>query len=184
MTTILGRYHKKNLDHWHKRVGKERAKQILTQAGARGTEVHEICEQYILNDQDYRKNKGPVNLDTFKPAKALLDKHVTRVYGVEYPVFSHKLMTAGTIDLLCDWDGVPTVLDYKTSLRKKKEEWITNYFEQSTVYSIMATQKLKIPFHQFVIIMMIDYESPVIYKKPVFDYVKQVKEIFIDSRKV
>ena len=92
------------------------------------------------------------------------------------------MSTAGTVDLLCEWDGVPSVIDYKTSKKIKKEEWITSYFEQATVYAIMATRQLKLPFHQIIILMCVDNERPKPYKKSALQYVKQVNTIFVESR--
>jgi Kyanoviridae exonuclease len=53
VTTVLGwNSDKKWLDAWHDRMGKEEAGKILTQAGARGTDVHALAEAYLNNDPD------------------------------------------------------------------------------------------------------------------------------------
>ncbi len=179
VTTVLSKYYKKDLSGWRRRVGAEKAKQITTQAGIRGTAMHKICEQYVLNDPQYTKGTMSVNLAQFRTLQPVLDAHITKVYGVEFTLSSKAMNTAGTIDLVCEWDGVPTIVDYKTSLRIKKEEWLQSYFDQSTVYAIMATQCTKISFHQFAVIMIVDHEEPMVYKKSVFDYVKRVHEIFV-----
>jgi len=186
VTTILSKYYKKDFSGWKKRVGNKRATEILTQAGIRGTAIHDLCEKYILNDHDYAKGAMAVNKEQFLSSlKPTLDEHVTKVYGVEFPLYSIKMKTAGTVDLLCDWNGVPSVVDYKTSKKIKKEEWIENYFVQASVYALMATQHLELPFHQIIILMMVDNDKPIVYKKlivykkSVLDYVETVEEIFM-----
>jgi len=182
VTTVLGKYHKKDLSGWRRRIGNKRANEITTQAGIRGTAIHNLCEKYVLNDPDYAKGAMAVNKSQFLSLKSTLDEHITKVYGVEFPLHSIKMQTAGTVDLLCEWDGIPTVVDYKTSKKIKKEEWITSYFEQATVYAIMATQQLKMPFQQIIILMCVDNERPKLYKKSPLQYVKQVNTIFVESR--
>ncbi len=184
VTTVLSKYHKTDLSGWRKSVGNKRADEILTQAQRRGTEIHKLCERYISNKPDYASGSVAVNKFQFmSDIKPILDAHVNTVYGVEFPLYSLSLKTAGTVDLICEWDGVPAIVDYKTSTKIKKEEWIQSYFEQATVYAIMATSQLNIPFHKIIVLMMVDHETPIIYEKSVTDYIKAVKEIFIDSRR-
>jgi len=183
VTTVLSKYYKKDFSGWHKKIGKKNAEEILTQAGRRGTAIHLLAERYIMNEPDYAEGSMAINKEQFVHSiKPFLDQHVTKVYGVEFPLYSKKLKTAGTVDLICEIDGVPTVLDYKTSLKIKKEEWIQSYFIQATVYCIMASSRFKIPFHQFVILMAVDHEWPQVYKKSALDFAREVKTIFIDSR--
>jgi len=182
VTTVLSKYYKKDFSGWKSKVGNKRATEILTQAGIRGTAIHDLCEKYVLNDPDYAKGAMAVNKSQFLSLKPTLDTRVTKIYGVEFPLHSIKMRTAGTVDLLCDWNGVPSVVDYKTSKKIKKEEWIENYFVQASVYALMATQHLKIPFRQIIILMMVDNEPPIEYKKSALDYVKQVNTIFVESR--
>lgn len=193
VTTVLSKFHNQNLAGWRKSVGEEYANKVSTRAKNRGTAVHDLCERYVLNDPDYMKGSCAVHVSTFMDIKSILDTHITKIYGIEFPLYSIGLNTAGTADLLCDWNGMPAIVDFKTSAKIKKEEWIQSYFEQATVYSIMATHQLKIPFHKFVVVMMMDNLtdsfsanpklSSAIYEKSPFDYVVRVKEIFCGGKK-
>ena len=55
VTTVLGEklQTSKGLDEWRARVGEQEADRISKQALSRGSAVHSICENYILN-KDYR----------------------------------------------------------------------------------------------------------------------------------
>ena len=58
--------------------------------------------------------------------KPLIDKHVTKVFATECPLYSDHLQLAGTCDAIVEWDGVPTIVDWKTSRRPKKKANISN----------------------------------------------------------
>jgi len=121
----------------------------------------------------------PANIETFKMAKQVLDEHVTTVYGIEHFLYSDKLKTAGATDLIADYDGVTSIIDYKTSTSNKTEDMIQGYFIQSTCYAMMAEERFGISVPQIVIIMMSD-DSPVslVFKKDKAQFIDQVERIF------
>ena len=75
------------------------------------------------------------------------------VYGVEERLYSEALGVAGTADLLADFDGVPSVIDYKTSGKPKEKDWIHGYFQQCACYSFAAYERAKLHLPQIVIII-------------------------------
>lgn len=179
VTTVLSeKIDKTALYEWRKRVGKEEATKITVQAGRRGTSVHAIAERYLLNEEDIYKKEMPTNIDTFNSIKYIIDENVDNVYGVELPLFSKALKTAGKTDLVAKFNGTPSIIDFKTSRKTKKEEWIENYFLQSTIYSMMfeALYKIKIP--QIAIIIAVDHEDPQLFVKDRGLYVNKVIELF------
>ena len=164
VTNVIGSYFKKDLSGWIARVGEAKAEAIKNQAAVKGTALHKITERYVLNDPAYKQGSMPFILELFAGIKPHIDEHVDMIYGVEHPLWSNKLMTAGTTDLLCRWDGRPSVVDIKGSINIKKEEWIENYFVQAATYGIMARSMYEdIDFLDIVIIMAVDHEKPIIY---------------------
>jgi hypothetical protein len=82
VTTILGKgTDKTQLENWKKRVGEEEAKKISTQASIRGEAVHEIAEQYLRNNPDYKKGHMPVNVASFNYIKPFLDKSIGLIWS-------------------------------------------------------------------------------------------------------
>ena len=80
VTTILSeRTDKTHLLEWRKRVGEAEATKISVQAANRGTAIHNIAEQYLLNETNYPKGVMPANIDTFKKLRPLIDKHIGRI---------------------------------------------------------------------------------------------------------
>lgn len=179
VTTVLdGALDKTALHEWRNRVGHEEAQKITTQAARRGTAVHSLAERYVLNEEDYLRGAMPSGIDAFKSIQKLLDEHVDNILGIELPLYSVALNTAGRCDLIAEFDGVPSVIDFKTSRKLKKEEWIESYFLQTTCYSMMFEWIYKIKIPQIAILIAVDHEEPQLFVKDRGEYVNRVLEIF------
>lgn len=179
VTTVLSdALDKTALLEWRKKVGEEEAQKISTQAARRGTAVHSIAERYVLNEENFIGNAMPSGIDSFNSIKVLLDEHVDNILGVEIPLYSRVLKTAGRCDLIAEFDGVPAVIDFKTSRKLKREDWIESYFLQTTVYSMMFERMYKINIPKIVIMIAVDHEDPQLFVKDRSQYVNRVLDIF------
>jgi len=156
VTTVLSIMEKDGLEEWKKRVGEEEAARIVTQAGIRGTEFHLIAEEYIDNKPDYAVGKMPVNMFTFHQIKPLLDKHLDNIWFQEAPLYSHFIRVAGRVDLVAEWNGKLSIIDFKTSRKPKKREWITNYFLQTAFYAAAFYERTGVAIKQSVILIATD----------------------------
>ena len=166
---------------WRKRVGEEEANKISTQAARRGTSIHKIAERYILNEEDIYRNEMPVNIESFKSIKEILDNHVDNILGIELPLYNRTLKCAGRTDLVAEFDGTLSIIDFKTSRKLKKAEWIESYFLQSTCYAMMFEWIYKIAVPQIVIIITVDNEkTPQVFKLERSQFVNRVLEIFLN----
>lgn len=180
VTTVLGeKLDKTALLEWKKRIGEEEANRISKIATRRGNAIHSIAERYVLNEERYySSNEMPVNVDSFIPIKAALDAHVDNILGVELPLWSKALGCAGRTDLVAQYDGITSIIDFKTSKKFKKEEWIESYFLQSTIYSMMFERLYSISVPQIVIIITVDDEMvPQVFVKERANYVDRAIEI-------
>jgi hypothetical protein len=159
VTTVLGADPKKKegLNKWRERVGEEEANKVSHVAAQRGTAVHQIMEDYIL-DQSPISKQMPVHLATARDLKRMVDVYVGDVKLVEGQLFSHHLRTAGTVDLVAEWDGKMAIIDWKTSRRAKKREYINNYFMQEAAYAVMFEERTGIPVERLV--TAIAYDEP------------------------
>ena len=86
-----------------------------------------------------------------------------RIFAQESPLYSKHLGVAGRVDCVGEYDGVPSIIDFKTSKKIKKKEWISSYFMQAAAYAIMWEERTGMPITNLVIIMDVDNESPQIY---------------------
>lgn len=183
VTTVLGeQLDKTALEEWKARVGEVEAKKISTQAATRGTAIHRMAEKYLLNEDNIYMKEMPVNIETFSSIRKALDKHVDNIQGIELPLYNKTLKCAGRTDLVAEFDGVLSIIDFKTSKKLKEEDWIESYFLQSTVYSMMFEWIYKFAVPQIVIIIAVDHEpNPQIFKMDRSKYVNRVLEIFYEK---
>lgn len=177
VTTALGALNRKKIWEWRKRVGAEVANKISTQASRAGTAVHNVAEDYILGNSLEAHN--PIALNTFNTIKPLLDDNVGDVYGVELRMYSDQLRTAGTADLICQYNGKNTVLDFKTSKRWKKKDEITTYFMQSAAYAQMVKEHYDMDIEQIVILMAVGQgEGHLVFAEDVKDWKAMTTKFF------
>ena len=170
ITTVLGRKKAQFFNEWRARIGEEEANKITTQATRRGTKVHKVVENYILNQEDYFEDSLPHVREMFNTIKPHLDKNLDNIAGIEIPLWSKQLGVAGRCDCVADWKGLKAILDWKTSGKLKKREWVEEYFLQATAYSIMFEERTKIPINNIVIVIAVENEEPQIFEEKSFDY--------------
>lgn len=180
VTTVIG--HKLDhswLDEWKARVGEDVAAQISHQAANRGTAVHELAEKYLMNDPMWFKGAMPANVFSFKQIKTYLDQYVTEIYGIEYPLYSTMLNTAGRSDLQAKFRGVNTICDFKTSRREKKRDDIHGYFIQSTCYALMMEERTGMKFPQIAIMITVDDGPAQLFVEQAKTWYAAVRSVFM-----
>ena len=178
VTTVIGKASDNSwLDDWKARVGEEEVRKVSAQAARRGTAVHELAENYLNNDPRYTKGHMPANIATFGQIRPLLEKHVGKIYGLEVPLYSDKLRVAGRVDCLAEYNGILSIIDFKTSKREKKREDISGYFIQASAYSYMTFERTGLLPKQIVIMMMVDGGHPLVFIEKSKDWIEKFIEI-------
>lgn len=180
VTTVLGELNKKAILEWRKRVGEEQANKISGRASRRGTKLHSLCEQYLLGDLSDMKRRSLMPLDKmmFNQLKSSLDENVNNIHCLEQALYSHKLRIAGRVDLIAEWNGELSVIDFKSSTKEKKEENIQNYFMQCTAYSEMFEEITGIEINKIVVAIATEEQVPQFFIKHKKDYLdKLVKHV-------
>lgn len=139
ITTVLSAYNKKALMEWRQRVGDEEANRVAKAASGRGTKLHNTVEKYLLNELTDVKIKTmmPDIKEMFFDMRKIIDENIGDIYGIEQPLYSHKLRLAGRCDCIAEWNGKLAIVDWKTASRTKDKDHIKNYFMQATAYAEM-----------------------------------------------
>lgn len=158
VTTFLGKASDHSfLDEWRQRVGEEEAARITEEAGIRGSALHGCIESYLRNLPDWKREA--INAPLFKTMKTAIDLCLGDIYGQEFRLYSNYLSLAGTCDLLAEWKGKLSIIDWKSARKKKKLEWIAGYFMQTCIYSLMLQERTGLKAEQLVIVMGVDGQS-------------------------
>lgn len=159
VTTILDRTkteeQKQSLNNWRKRVGYDEAQRIVTESANLGTIMHKHLECHIEGEDrptgsNYIRKRGEILADIL-----ILEglKNVEEVWGVEVPLYMPDLY-AGTTDCVGMYKGKPAIIDFKTSRKNKKREWIHDYFMQGSAYALAHNDVYDTKINTIVIMMM------------------------------
>lgn len=183
ITTVLSILSRDSIKAWRKRIGEEEANKISHRASSRGTAVHEIIEKYIDNNPDYRDGYTPDVIESFLSVKPILDDSIGKVYAQEAPLYSTHLGVAGRVDCVAEFDGKPSIIDFKTAMKPKNPNWIKNYFMQESAYAIMWEERTGMPITQLVTIISVDDSNPQVFvehrdnwTRPLQETIAQYKE--------
>jgi hypothetical protein len=163
VTTVLSILSEEAIQAWRKRVGDDEANRVGHRASSRGTKVHSIIEDY-LNGKDTTEYLPHIR-QSLSNVKPILDQSIGRIFGIEVPLYSRHLGLAGRCDCIAEFDGVPSILDWKTSRRVKKKENISNYFAQMAAYAIMWEERTGMPITNVVVVMDVDDNEPLVFKE-------------------
>ena len=183
ITTVLGILSKQGIIDWRKRVGEAEANRISTQAATRGTAVHKLAEDYIDNVEGWSKGAMPANIASFNDLKTILDERLDNVWFQEEFLYSDRLKCAGQVDCIAEFDGQLSIVDFKTSRKPKKEEWITSYFIQASFYAAAFYELTGIPIKQGVILITVDGSEPQVFKVNTYDYLEHFLKVRKEYKK-
>ena len=171
VTTVLGAMKKDAIMAWRKRVGAAAANAISKKATGRGTNVHSLCEQYLNNEVIDHKNTMPDALDMFYSLKPFLSK-INNIHYQECALWSKKLGLAGRVDVIAEYEGELSVIDFKTSARIKTKDQIEDYYWQCCAYSLMYEELIGEPINNLVIIMAVENSVPLVFKEKTEDHIE------------
>jgi len=161
VTTILGAMtDKSGIDKWRKRVGEEKADAISKFSANRGTVMHQLNEYFLGSEKETQRDRlieaqqlivpfceengfteeemtvGRKLFFNFYNSKCF--DRIANVVSIEDTLFSPVMGGyAGRVDIIYENEkGSLVILDFKSSKKPKKEDWIENYKMQIAAYSL------------------------------------------------
>ena len=173
VTTVTGFKKKDFFARW-RAENPEESRRVLS----RGNSLHKITEKYLMNEGEPSPD-DPITLSLFRKIQSEIDK-IDNIHLLESPLYSDLLCMAGRVDCIGEYDGTLSVIDFKTSTRKKYASDIADYFMQVTAYAIMYMEHTKIPIKNVVIIMSCDDGTSETYQADPKDYVVSLRETIKD----
>lgn len=180
ITTILSLLSKDAIEQWKERIGEEEAQKISKKATDKGTSVHQMCEDYLNNNLTDISKYSTLEKDSFLRLKPILDENVDNILLQEKALFSRKHKTAGRCDLIAEYKGKLSIIDFKTASKEKFKGWIIGYFIQATFYALALYEMTGILIDQIVILITVEHDQPQIFienpKKYFNEFLKIRKE--------
>lgn len=168
VTTVLGAKPKQGIIDWKNRVGEEEANRVSQISCNRGTNVHTLCERYLNNAP--LDTMMPDAVEMFRSIKPMLN-NINDIWYQEQALYSKTLGVAGRVDCIGHYNGVLSIIDFKTSKRPKNVEDIEDYFLQTTAYAVMILEMLNIKILDSVIIMAVQDSEPLVFHGKTKDYI-------------
>jgi genome maintenance exonuclease 1 len=170
------------LTEWRKRVGEDVANHITRTAADRGTKVHYMCEDYLNNTEknfpdkwkEHKKNFLPYCL--FGQLKNKVLCNIDDIYAQEAGLYSDKYKVAGRVDCIAKYNGVPSIIDFKTSTKERKDEWNENYYIQGSAYAEMFEERTGIEISQIVILVVTEDGTVQEFIKEKYGYLNALVE--------
>ena len=176
ITSLLSNLSKADIQKWRERVGEAEANKISTKASRQGTAVHSICESYIKNEDGFLDGRMPNELELFSSITPLLDR-IDNIHVTEGAVYSDELQLAGRTDLIAEFDGNLSVIDYKTSRKIKNWEMCHSYFMQGAFYAYAYEELTGIPLNNIVIIMAVESDEPLLFRETKSRWLSPLKQV-------
>lgn len=176
VTTIIGVIGKKAIDTWRNEVGEQEANRISLLASSHGTRFHDLMERTL--------KEGVQTLEPMNEFKGVYGKilkngfpHISNVRCVEERLYSDALECAGTVDLVCEWDGIKSICDWKTTSHTKFPKDVIGYWLQTAAYAQMMEERFGYCPQQLVLLFNESDWEFYFYKQPVEPWMKKFREL-------
>ena len=137
VTTILAKTkNQEYLTAWKNKVGHDKAESIKNLSSKRGTAMHKFLESHIQG-VGY-DDLTAIGCEAKPMAEKIIEMGFTPMeeyYGSEV-MLHYPGLYAGSTDLVCLYNGLETIVDFKQANRPKKEEWVDDYKLQIAAYAM------------------------------------------------
>ena len=174
VTSVTRLHNLESIQAWKDKVGEEAAGKISRRALARGNKIHSLAEKYLLNEGDMSDDFSKADFGQMIP---YLNK-INNIHCLETQLYSDHLQTAGTVDCIGEYEGKLTVIDFKTSAKLKKREWVKDYFMQCSAYAVMYEERTGTPIERLLLIINVEDEGVQLIDGKRDDYIQD----FLDLR--
>tara|TARA_B100000614_G_C14409483_1_gene437152 strand:- start:84 stop:758 length:675 start_codon:yes stop_codon:yes gene_type:complete len=156
VTTVLDKTSDKTaLIAWRKRVGEVEANRVSKESAGLGTKVHDALEKHILGEE-VKFGNNMVSVMAKDMSELMIKEgfaNVDEVWGTEIGLIAPGLY-AGTTDCIGVHNGEDAIIDFKTSKKIKKEEWIEDYYLQCCAYALAHNEMYGTNIKKGVILMV------------------------------
>jgi len=163
---------KNGLKNW--RENEPAYEYITAQAQSIGTQSHQIIEDYLSHNLSLEEF-DLLPIAHFNNLKPFLD-NISNVTCIEQRMYSDKLKVAGTSDLIAEYNGELSIIDYKTKRKPQIDDYMYEYYLQTTCYAQMFHEVTGEKINQIVILVSSEKNSRQEFIKTCDDYVEPMNQ--------
>lgn len=151
-TVLAATMDRSTLDAWRDRIGRGKADKIASDAKRLGGEMHEQVKAFLLG---CRIQPGDERVRSLVRALLPAFPRIDRIRHVGAWLYSDRLRVAGCCDLIAEFDGTLSVIDFKSAARPKLDEWMEDYYLGATAYAEMYRERAGIEIARGVILVAV-----------------------------
>jgi genome maintenance exonuclease 1 len=177
ITSLLKNFTPEGILEWRKAVGEDVANEVMRAAADRGSKVHKIIENCLSNkpENDLVGNYGELAARMFSQMVPALDK-IDRIRALEKGLYSTRFGIAGRVDCIAEYDKELTVIDFKTSTRKRDERNET-HLVQASFYSLAWEERTGEKVNQIAILTTTEDGKLDVYRDDPSNHVDRLEEM-------
>ena len=177
ITSLLKNFTPQGILDWREAVGEEVANEVMSAAADRGSKVHKIIENCLSNkpENDLVGNYGELAARMFSQMVPALDK-IDRIRALEKGLYSTRFGIAGRVDCIAEYDKELTVIDFKTSTRKRDERNET-HLVQASFYSLAWEERTGEKVNQIAILTTTEDGELDVYRDDPSNHVDRLEEM-------
>ncbi|KJH70252.1 PD-(D/E)XK nuclease family protein [Aliterella atlantica] len=138
--------------------GADTADRESSNARNRGNTIHEVIAATLKDLSDAQTLITPESKAYWNSVKPIV-KAIKNPCAVEHIIYHHTLKYAGTLDLIADWQGKRTIIDWKTSSRIKKLAWMSEAILQVVAYKGAYESMQELPIEQALVVVISPKQS-------------------------
>ena len=105
---------------------------------------------------------------------------MNNIYAQECGLYSDKYKVAGRVDCIGEYNGVPSIIDFKTSTKERNDDWNESYYIQASAYAEMFEERTGIEINQIVILVVTEDGIVQEFIKTKHDYLPLLVETIDD----
>ena len=147
---------------------------ITKQSQHIGTQSHKIIEDYLSNNLSLEEF-DLLPIAHFNNLKPFLE-NISDVTCIEQRMYSDKLKVAGTSDLIAYYDGKLSIIDYKTKRKPQIDDYMYEYYLQTTCYAQMFHEVTGQKINQIVILVSSEKNTRQEFIKTCDNYIEPMNE--------
>ena len=139
-----------------------------------------MCEDYLNNENIDHHQEEFFTLVLFTQLQKFCKYN--NIHAQEAGLYSDKYKVAGRVDCIAEYNGVLSIIDFKTSTKERNDEWNENYYIQCSAYAEMYEERTGTEIDQIVILCVTEDGTVQEFVKEKYDYLDALVETATEWR--